>query len=361
MPGDPLHPAPRRGIRSLVCGLAAAIALSALSAVAPPPLSASHAQPGLPTATTVARAYDLILDADFDAVPGALAATCPPAPEVACLGLTALATWWAIQLDPQDRSRDDRFLREVDAAVQTAEAWTTREPKRAEAWLYLGAAHGVRGQWKILRGERLAAAREGKRIKEVLDEALAIDPAMADASFGVGVYRYYADVAPAIFRWTRWLLLLPGGNREEGLAQMERARRDGIIVREEAAWQLHLAYLWYERRFDDALALVRELKARHPRNPLFAHREAEILSLYFKDAAGSLAASEALLARAEAGDVRHAGMASVRARLNIAVQLEMLGQRDRARATLDALLASQPTAPVDAVRRAGELQRAWRP
>lgn len=338
-----------------MCSLvAAALALSP-----PAPLSAAHAQPGLTAAAAVARAYDVILDADFDAVPAALEATCPPAPDVACLGLTALATWWTIQLDPSNRSLDDRFLAEVETAVQEADAWTTREPERAEAWFYLGAALGVRGQWKILRGERLAAARDGKRIKEVLDQALAIDPKMADADFGVGVYRYYAGVAPAIFRWARWLLLLPGGNRDEGLAQMERARRDGIVVREEAAYQLHLAYLWYERRFDEALTLVRELKTRHPRNPLFAHREAEILAVYFKDVEGSLAASESLLARAEAGEVLHAGLASVRARLNIAVQLDALGQRDRARATIDTLLASKPAAPADAIRRARELQRTW--
>jgi hypothetical protein len=45
----------------------------------------------------------------------------------------------------------------------------------------------------------------------------------------------------------------------------------------------------------------------------------------------------------------------------MAVQLDRQGARDRARATLDRLLASDPIAPLDAVSRARALQRAWAP
>jgi tetratricopeptide (TPR) repeat protein len=278
---------------------------------------------------------------------------------VACLGLRALATWWEIQLDPESRFLDPRFLREVEEAIAEAGAWTRREPARAEAWFYLGAALGVRGQWRVLREERVAAARDGKRIKTALERALQLDPLMHDAAFGIGVYRYYAAIAPAYLRWLRWLLLLPGGNRAEGLAQMERASRLGQLVRAEADYQLHVVYLWYEQRYPEALTLVRSLQSRYPRNPLFRQIEADILDVYVHDAAGSLAASESLLAAARAGAVNRPALAEVRARVNIALQLDRLGQTDRARAALDALLASDPQAPIDAVRRARELQRLW--
>ena len=122
-----------------------------------------------------------------------------------------------------------------------------------------------------------------------------------------------------------------------------------MLVRAEAQYQLHLVYLWYEHRFMDALAIVRGLHARYPRNPLFRQIEAEILDVYVHDAAASLAASEALLSDAERGAVNRPEIASVRARVNIAVQLDRLGQRDRARAMIDALLARDPRAPIDAV------------
>jgi len=316
-------------------------------------------QRGLTAGELVASAYDVALDADFDRMPEVLATTCGPAPRVACLGLKALSTWWEILLDPQSRFLDSRFLGEVDKAIAEAQAWTTREPERAEAWFYLGAALGARGQWRVLREERLAAARDGKRIKAALERALALDPGMHDASFGIGAYRYYADIAPAYLRWLRGLFLLPGGNRAAGLAQMEEASRSGVLVRAEAEYQLHIVYLWYERRFMDALAIVRGLHARYPRNPLFHQIEAEILDVYVHDAAASLAASEALVAEADRGAVNRPELTRVRATLNVAVQLDHLGQRDRARTTLDALLARAPVAPIDAINRARQLQRAW--
>jgi hypothetical protein len=321
--------------------------------------AAEAPQRGLTAGELVASAYEQVLNAEFDGMPLVLDRTCGPAPPVACLGLKALSTWWEIQLDPQSRFLDARFLAEVDRAIGEAQAWTRREPDRAEAWFYLGAALGTRGQWRVLREERLSAARDGKRIKTALERALAIDPTMHDAQFGVGAYRYYADLAPSYFRWLRWLLLLPGGNRSGGLAQMEAAGRNGVLVRSEAQYQLHVVYLWYEHRFMDALALVRGLQARHPRNPLFRQIEAEILDVYVHDAAASLAASDALLAEAERGAVNRPEIARVRATLNIAVQLDRLGHRDRARATLDALLARGPHNPIDAIARARQLQRDW--
>lgn len=52
-------------------------------------------------------------------------------------------------------------------------ASTGQVPRRgSRAWGYLGAAYGARAQWRVLRLERLPAARDGKRIKESLERAL---------------------------------------------------------------------------------------------------------------------------------------------------------------------------------------------
>jgi tetratricopeptide (TPR) repeat protein len=316
----------------------------------------------------VARAYDLILDADFDRLRAELPATCgppspqgsgatSPAPKVACLGLEALSLWWQIQLDPDSRALDPAFLAKANAAIAEAERLTATEPNRAEAWFYLGASYGVRAQWRVYRGERLAAARDGKRIKESLERALALDPQMHDAEFGVGMYRYYADVAPAVLRFVRWLLLLPGGNRVEGLQQLERAASQGLLVRGEAQFQIHVLYLWYENKWREALALIRELQARYPHNPLFYQIEGEILDGYFHDPAASLRASERLLALAREGAVHRPALAETVARLNMARQLLALQQTAPAIAQLDAIIAAAPAAPAGALARAQRMRR----
>ena len=329
---------------------------------------ASQPQPGITAAPVVARAYDLILDADFDRLRAELPATCgppslkgfgatSPAPRVACLGLEALSLWWQIQLDPESRALDPAFLAKANEAIAEAERMTTAEPTRAEAWFYLGAAYGVRAQWRVHRVERLAAARDGKRIKESLERALVLDPAMHDAEFGVGMYRYYADVAPAVLRFLRWLLLLPGGNRVAGLQQLERAATQGQLVRGEAQFQIHVLYLWYENKWREALGIVRSLQARYPHNPLFHQIEAEILDGYFHDPAASLRASERLLSLARDRAVHRPALAETVARLNMARQLRVLKQTAAAIAQLDAIIASQPAEPAGALARAQRMRR----
>ncbi len=256
--------------------LLAAVAASLVIVTGSP--AAGRAAPirGLTAAAALARVYDSILDADFETASRLLASTCPAAPPEACATLDALAFWWRITIDPKNPNLDASFAGAVEKAVAAAEGWTGREPERAEAWFYLGAAYGARVQWRVLRGQRLSAARDGRQIKAALERALAIDPALHDAQFGLGMYRYYADVAPAVIRWLRWLFLLPGGNREEGLRLMMAARDRGQLMRGEADFQLQLAYVWYEKRFADAVVIVQDLQRRYPRNPLFWQIEAEI-------------------------------------------------------------------------------------
>ena len=319
---------------------------------------AAQSHKGITAAPTVSAAYDRILNADFEGLQRTLPETCPPAPPVACLGLEALSLWWQIQLDPESRRLDMMFLSKVNAAIAEAERMTKAEPDRAEAWFYLGAAYGVRAQFRVYRVERLAAARDGKRIKESLERALALDPGMHDAEFGIGMYRYYAGVAPAIFRFLRLLLLLPGGDRADGLRQLERAANRGQLVRGEAQYQIQILYLWYEKKWREALVIVRELQDRYPRNPLFHQIEAEILDVYFHDAEASLKASEQLLALVRSRSVNRPEIASTVARLNIAKQSIALKQRDRAVELLDRVIAEQPIAPHGAVARARALRRA---
>ena len=301
-------------MRRTACVLAALV-VAAVSVVTADTLTPAPAPVrGLTGAAALAQLYTTILDADFGNVAPQIAGTCPPAAPEFCRVLSAVAIWWQISLDPENRVHDVRFSNTVDTAIASAEAWTKREPERAEAWFALGAAYGARAQWRADRGGRLAAARDGKHIKETLERSLALDPSLHDAKFGLGMYRYYADVAPAALQMMRRLLVLPGGDRVEGLRQMIEARDYGRVVRGEADFQVHLVYLWYENRFRDALAIVRDLQTRHPRNPLFYLAEADILDVYFHDSAASTAVLKQLIARADANDVNASSVASARAR-----------------------------------------------
>jgi predicted Zn-dependent protease len=314
---------------------------------------------GITAAAQLATVYDAIFDARFSEVPALLSRTCPPAPREACQVLETAALWWQIQLDPANTARDAALQTRADAAIAATDAWTRREPQRAEAWFYLGGAHGARVQLHVLRGRPLAAARDGKRIKDALERALTLDRGLQDAYFGIGLYHYYADIAPAAARLLRFLLLLPGGDRRQGMEEMLRARNRGQLLRSEADYQLHVIYLWYEKQPDRAIDLLAGLRDRHPRNPHFLQAIAEIEDRSLHDPAASLRSYEALLAAARGGAVAEGGMAQAVAHLGAARELDQLFETDAAVPHLRAVIEARPTAPFGALTQAeAQLRRA---
>jgi tetratricopeptide (TPR) repeat protein len=293
----------------------------------------------------LARAYDFILEARFDQADAELRRACGPAPPEACDVLSATAIWWKILLDPDSRELDDEFSAAVDRAIANTEAWTERAPEDAEAWFYKGGAYAARVQWRVLRNEKLSAARDGKSIKLSLERAIEIDPTLEDAYFGVGMYKYYADVAPAAAKFLRFLLLLPGGDRREGLEQMLRARSRGKLLQGEADYQLHVIYLWYERQTPRAIQLLQSLHERYPANPLFVSQVAEIQDIYQHDITASLATWQSLLAAAREQRSNAPVLSEVQARIGIAKQLEALHQTDDAIEMLQSVIALHSATP----------------
>ena len=296
--------------------------------------------------------YDAILRADFTLAASRLDAACPPAPAEACQALAAALLWWEIRLDPDDRRLDARLESVSRTAISAAERWTRREPDRAEPWFYLAGAYAPLTEWRILRGERLAAARDALRIRNALERAVALDPSLHDAYFGIGLYHYYADVAPAALKFLRFLLLMPGGDRVRGLREMEQARRQGVLLGGEADFQLHYIYLWYERDSATALALLRGLDARYPSNPVFLQRIAEVESDYRHDTAAARRAWQQLLDRATRGEVAGPGVAGTRARLGLSAALTASGDATAALAAVAPVIDARSQAPYGALAEA---------
>ncbi len=326
-------------IRHASLGTAALVVLISLSGAHP------AAAGVLPYSPALARVYDAILDARFDDAEAETVRACGPAPPQACELLRATALWWRIQLDPGNTSRDAQVRAKIDAVIASMEQWTSREPNRADAWFFLGGAYGLRVQFRVLRAERLSAALDGKRIKNALERSLALDANLQDAWFGIGLYHYYADIAPTALKMLRWMLALPGGNKVEGLREMLRARDRGELLRGEADFQLHVIYLWYEQDYEEALRLLEGLRAAYPHNPLFLQSIAEVQHVYRHDLPASLEAWRALFALARQRRVALPEMSEARARLGMATELDALGETDSAIEQLRALAEAKPTAP----------------
>ena len=307
---------------------------------------------GLTSPESLVAAYELILDARFDDAERQLNQSCPPAPGPACDALRAVAEYWRVLLDPENTSRDAGLMQRIDAAIASTEAWVGREPKRAEAWFYLGGAYGTRVLLRGLRGQYLSAARDGRRIHDALQAAIKLDPSLGDAYFGLGLYHYYAAIAPRAARILGMLMFLPAGNRAGGLHEMEQTRSRGLLLRGEADYQLHLIYLWYERQHATAVTLIEGLRARYPHNPVFHLRLAEAHGLYVRNHAVALHVYRTLLNAAREGGVAAPRLSEVHARLGIAQEMDALCDTSGAIEQLRTVLAQTPSAPYAASARA---------
>lgn len=332
--------------RGLAGRLAIAVAFLMVAGLKPGLRAAPAPETGLTGIAVLRPIYDHILDARLEQAEQALENACAPAPAGACKVLLATTTWWRILLDPNDTSHDREFTTRVDDAIEDCLRWTGAEPERAEAWFYLGAAYGARVSFRVQRGERLAAARDGKRIKEALERAYSLDPQLDDARFGVGLYKYYADIAPTAAKVLRFLLMLPGGDRVGGLKDMEAVHERGVLLRGEADYQLHWIYLWYENEPKRSYALLRSLRERYPGNPHFVQRMADVDGRYFHDAGAALADWQGMVdAAARMGDPV---LAEVQGRLGAASALDELAETDRALAGVERVLATPPARPYGA-------------
>jgi tetratricopeptide (TPR) repeat protein len=326
--------------------LAAAVPLL-LAFLAPPAAGA-----GLTAPEGLVSAYDLILGARFDEAERQLRSACPPAPQPACDVIHAVNDYWRLLPNPEDTGHDAALLKRINAAIASTEAWVAREPKRAEAWFYLGGAYGTRVLLRGHRGQYLAAARDGKRIHDALQLAISLDPSIGDAYFGLGLYHYYAAIAPRAARILSALMFLPGGDRAGGLKEMEQTRTKGMLLRGEADYQLHFIYLWYERQHMTALRLIEGLLSRHATNPVFYNRLAEVQGNYARDHRAALQTYRLMLDASRAGRLALPAMSEVQARLGMAHEMDVLCDSAGASEQLHAVIALKPTVPYGALARA---------
>ena len=143
-----------------------------------------------------------------------------------------------------------------------------------------------------------------------------------------------------------------------GLREMLQARDKGELLRGEADFQLHVVYLWYEHKTEEALSLLANLDARYPNNPLFLQLIADIRDTYLHDHAASAAAWRLLLERAIAGSVYSARTTEVRARLGLASELVAMNRSADAIDELQRVVDMHPIEPIGARERAERELRA---
>jgi hypothetical protein len=239
-----------------------------------------------------------------------------------------------VDMAPPPADIADGFQRSLSTAVALAEARVAAAPRDARAHYDLASALGLQASWAAtVEGRMGRAFSSARRAHHAAERAATLDPADPDPRLILGTYRYVvADLSlPA-----RMVAYLAGmdGDRERGLRLLEDAAASGRPVQTEARFALVLLYN-RERRWNDALRVLAQLRAAHPRNRLL-WLESGATALRAGRAADALRWLDEGLAMAAADPRRRMFGEEALWRLKRALALRTLGRQDDAR---DALLA----------------------
>ena len=170
-----------------------------------------------------------------------------------------------INMLPPPPDQAERFHRHITRALQLAEAELARGPHDPNAHFRLGAAVGTQASYgATVEGKILASFRAARRAYDAHEKVLDLDPSRKDAGLIVGTYRYVVSALSLPVRLLAYVAGF-GGGKERGLAMIEEAAAHPSLSRTDARFALLLLYN-RERRFDDALRIVRQLQEQFPRN-----------------------------------------------------------------------------------------------
>ena len=191
------------------------------------------------------------------------------------------AIWWKIwctsaefkygMADARHRPKlaaDQNYL-DLAAKVSSLAQAQLHGHETAEMEFYAGMGNALAARLYALRGESRATARAGVRARGHFSRAVQLDPDLADADFGLGLYNYYVDTLSAIAKILRFFMGIPGGSKQDGIRQLQHAIEAGVLVPDAARFYLALNLHRYDQQYEQALSVIGPLADKYPSNPLF--------------------------------------------------------------------------------------------
>lgn len=139
----------------------------------------------------------------------------------------------------------------------------------AEMHLYAGIGWALEARLYGLRGDHRKTAHAGVQARAECLRALRIEPGMADAEVGLGLYNYYVDTLSPMLKVLRFFMGIPGGSKKEGFRQLQDGIDHGVLLPVDARFYLAKDLRTYDHQYEKALTFADPLAERYPHNPIF--------------------------------------------------------------------------------------------
>jgi tetratricopeptide (TPR) repeat protein len=191
--------------------------------------------------------------------------------------LKALVPWWNILLDPENPGHDAELMAAMDQVVARSEHRLRRNPKDLDGLFFKTGAFAFRARVHTYRDRWLKAAQDGRRALSNLRELHRRQPQNDDLYFGLGLFDYLVDAVPREHRFLGvFARMFARGDRQRGLAELERAATRGRFVQAEARFALYQVHYIFEKNPQKALENLAWLRQRYPTNALFQLEEGKV-------------------------------------------------------------------------------------
>ena len=172
-----------------------------------------------------------------------------------------------VELSKPPAALDAEFREHVGRAIDLADARTRSAPGDAQAHYDLGAAIGLQASHiATVEGKMFAGFRAARRAFDEHETVLELDPSRKDAGLVVGTYRYVVSTLSLPLRMMAYVAGF-GGGKERGIAMLQQTAASPGEARTDALFALVLIFN-RERRYDEALQVLSQLRRLYPRNRL---------------------------------------------------------------------------------------------
>ncbi len=174
-------------------------------------------------------------------------------------------------LNPKDEAK---LRQALSTAMAKANATLAKNPNDIRALYALGASNATLASFEgTAKRSYFTAYSKAKEARRLHQRVLQLDPTFHDARLAVGIYDYVVSVIPRFFRI---LFFIGGGDKQNGIKELETAAQKGANASTDARMLLVVVYS-REKKFNQALRLIEELHSKYPRNFLFELSKASIL------------------------------------------------------------------------------------
>lgn len=182
--------------------------------------------------------------------------------------LKSVSRYYMYLIDMSDKRAEDEFRKCALKTIEVAKKRLFENKEDVDALFHLGTIHMYMAAYYGENNSWLRAYWYGKEGISYLKSAIQLNPQYYDAYLGLGLYHYYADVLPKFVKAVSFLLGVEA-DRIRGLEELNKVKNHGTFTSTEARFFLAYIYLYLEKRYEPALALLKELSETYPQNVVF--------------------------------------------------------------------------------------------